>query len=153
MDIKDKWIYFAGSLFTAAERNFNQELSQYIEQAGYAVYLPQNECKGITSAEDIFKRCIKGLDGAWCVIAVLDGADADSGTCFEVGYAYAKGIPVIGLRTDFRKSGDDGYVNLMLSKSVETICIVNSLDTTSIEEIAKRLMVEIHKLLVKVIKK
>lgn len=153
MDIRDKWIYFAGPLFAAAERNFNQELSQYIEQAGFAVYLPQNECKGITQAEEIFKRCIKGLDNAWCVIAVLDGADADSGTCFEVGYAYAKGIPVIGLRTDFRKSGDDGFVNLMLSKSVETLCFVNCLETTLIEEIAKRLKDEINKLLLTVIKK
>ncbi len=153
MDIKDKWIYLAGPLFTAAERRFNEELALYIEQAGFAVYLPQKECKDVAKPQDIFHTCIKGLDNAWCVVAVLEGADADSGTCFEMGYAYAKGIPVIGVRTDFRKSADDGFVNLMLSKSVQTLCVVNSLEITSIEEIAKRLKDEINKLLVEVMKK
>ncbi|GAB4220051.1 MAG TPA: nucleoside 2-deoxyribosyltransferase [Spirochaetota bacterium] len=152
MDIKDKWIYFAGPLFTAAERQFNELLSQYIEQAGYAVYLPQKECQGISSANDIFRHCIKGLDNAWCVVALVDGADTDSGTCFEMGYAYAKGIPIIGLRTDFRKSADDGHVNLMLSQSVATLCFVNSLETISIEEIGYKLKDEISRMLVKVIK-
>ncbi len=152
MDIKDKWIYFAGPLFTAAERQFNELLAQYIEQAGYAVYLPQKECQGISQANDIFHRCITGLDNAWCVVAVVDGADADSGTCFEVGYAYAKGIPVIGVRTDFRKGADDGYLNLMLSQSMATVCFVSSLETISVEEIGFKLKDEISRILVKVIK-
>lgn len=62
-----------------------------------------------------YKGCIDGLDSSSLVIAWLDGPDADSGTCFEVGYAYAKGIPVIGVRTDFRLSQERG-VNLMLSR-------------------------------------
>ncbi|MEJ5362414.1 MAG: nucleoside 2-deoxyribosyltransferase [Spirochaetota bacterium] len=152
MDIKDKWIYFAGSLFTAAERQYNESLAQYIEQAGYAVYLPQKECQGISSANDIFHRCIKGLDNAWCVVAVVDGADVDSGTCFEMGYAYAKGIPVIGVRTDFRESADDGHLNLMLSQSIATLCFVSSLETISIEEIGYKLKDEISRMLVTVIK-
>jgi len=153
MDIKDKWIYLAGPLFTAAERQFNEALAQYIEQAGFAVYLPQKECLGITKANDIFHRCIKGLDNAWCVVAVLDGPDADSGTCFEVGYAYAKGIPVIGVRTDFRKSADDGHLNLMLSQSIVALCFISSLESISIEEIGYKLKEEINSLLIKVIKK
>jgi len=32
-----------------------------------------------------------------------------------VGYAYARGIPIVGIRTDFRKSQDRG-LNLMLSQ-------------------------------------
>ncbi|MEW6527153.1 MAG: nucleoside 2-deoxyribosyltransferase [Spirochaetota bacterium] len=153
MDIKDKWIYFAGPLFTAAERQFNESLAQYIEQAGYAVYLPQKECQGISSANDIFNRCIKGLDNAWCVVAVVDGADADSGTCFEMGYAYARDIPILGVRTDFRRSADDGYLNLMLSQSVAAVCFVSSLETISIEEIGYKLKDEISRLLFKVLKK
>ncbi|MGQ9843971.1 MAG: nucleoside 2-deoxyribosyltransferase [Spirochaetota bacterium] len=153
MDVKDKWIYLAGPLFTAAERQFNQILDQYIEQAGFAVYLPQNECQGITNGNDIFHRCIKGIDNAWCVVAVLDGTDADSGTCFEVGYAYAKGIPVIGVRTDFRKSADDGHLNLMLSHGITALCFISSLESTSIEEIGYKLKEEINALLGKVLRK
>ena len=50
----------------------------------------------------IFKACVENLAGAAAVVALLDGGDSDSGTCFEVGYACAKGFPVIGVRTDYR---------------------------------------------------
>lgn len=52
------------------------------------------------------------------MVAVLDGADVDSGTAWEIGYAYAKGKPVLGLRTDFRTLGIEGNVNLMIESSV-----------------------------------
>lgn len=42
------------------------------------------------------------LAEAAAVLAVLDGPDVDSGTAAEVGWAAASGLPVIGLRTDFR---------------------------------------------------
>jgi len=39
---------------------------------------------------ELFEICIWGLDGASMVLVILDGADADSGSCFEVGYAFAR---------------------------------------------------------------
>lgn len=60
------------------------------------------------------------------VVAILDGADADSGTSAEIGYAYAIKKPVVGVRTDFRISEDRG-LNLMLSH----ICTELVLDVTS----------------------
>ncbi len=48
------------------------------------------------------------------VVAILDGADSDSGTCIEIGYAKAKGKLIIEVRTDFR-SGEDRGLNLMVS--------------------------------------
>ena len=42
------------------------------------------------------------LAEATAVLAVLDGPDVDSGTAAEIGWAAARGTPVIGLRTDFR---------------------------------------------------
>jgi nucleoside 2-deoxyribosyltransferase len=38
-----------------------------------------------------------------------------------MGYAYAKGIPVLGLKTDFRTFGDEGIVNLMMEMAVEAL--------------------------------
>lgn len=111
------WIYLAGPLFTQAEIAFNQHLAERLRAAGYSIYLPQQECFGVTDPKDLFNLCIRGLDGASLVLVILDGADADSGSCFEVGYAYAKGIPIVGLRTDFRGSGEYMGVNLMLGKS------------------------------------
>jgi len=111
------WIYLAAPLFTQAEQEFNTKLAQRLQSAGNTVFLPQEEAKNLTQTEEIFKRCLYGLDRAHLVLVILDGADADSGTCFEVGYAYAKKIPAIGLRTDFRGTGDDWGLNLMLLQS------------------------------------
>jgi nucleoside 2-deoxyribosyltransferase len=50
------------------------------------------------------------------VFAVLDGADVDSGTAAEIGYAFAKAKPIIGYRGDFRLSADNegSIVNLQV---------------------------------------
>ena len=55
------------------------------------------------------------------VIAVLDGIDVDSGTASEIGFAYANGKPIFGLRTDFRLSGENeaAKVNLQVAYWIE----------------------------------
>jgi nucleoside 2-deoxyribosyltransferase len=106
-------IYFAAPLFSKAEQDFNATLAYNLEMKGFEVFLPQEKGKN-KIGRDLFKICVMGLDAADLVIAILDGADADSGTCWECGYAYAKNIPVIGLRTDFRVTGDTGGFNSMI---------------------------------------
>lgn len=49
----------------------------------------------------------KMLRSADIVFAILDGADVDSGTAAEIGYAAACNTPIVGLRTDLRQSGDN----------------------------------------------
>lgn len=120
------WIYLAGPLFTQAEIAFNQSLADRLRAAGYSVYLPQQECSGITDPIELFEICIRGLDGASMVLVILDGSDADSGSCFEVGYAFAKGLPIVGLRTDFRGSGEHMGVNLMLTHSCIHLLLTTS---------------------------
>jgi nucleoside 2-deoxyribosyltransferase len=55
------------------------------------------------------------------VVGVLDGVDVDSGTAAEMGFAYGLGMPVHGLRTDFRVTGDNeaSGVNLQLRYFIE----------------------------------
>ena len=123
-------IYLAGPLFTAAERQFNAQLAAALQQRlGEEVFLPQERCSSCVSSREIFACCRDGIDRSRLLMAVLDGPDADSGTCFEAGYAHAKGIPVIGIRTDFRQSCDDGGLNLMLSQSCMELVAVSSLDS------------------------
>ena len=116
-------IYLAAPLFTQVERRWNRELAKAIAAAipDCTVFLPQDIKVGERFNDSrhfpiIFKACIQGVDEADVVLAVLDGADADSGTCFEVGYAYAKGKPVIGVRTDFRPGQERG-LNIMLARA------------------------------------
>ncbi len=56
------------------------------------------------------------IDECDVVLAVLDGADVDSGTAAEIGYAYARNKKIIGYRGDFRLSADNegSVVNLQV---------------------------------------
>ena len=106
-------IYFAGPLFSAAEKKFNIELSNILIENGYNVFLPQKKCES-KEGNDIFITCKKGIEASSIILAILDGADADSGTCWECGYAYALKKTIIAVRTDFRNSGDTKGFNAML---------------------------------------
>ena len=118
-------LYVAGPLFTQAERAWNERLAAALADAGHDVFLPQTEVKEITSldADTIFQVDVDGVRSAEAVVAILDGADPDSGTCFECGLAYALGIPIVALRTDFRAGGDAlpgqklATINLMLAQA------------------------------------
>jgi nucleoside 2-deoxyribosyltransferase len=56
------------------------------------------------------------IDKSDLLFAVLDGVDVDSGTASEIGYAFAKGKPIIGYRGDLRLSADNegAIVNLQV---------------------------------------
>jgi nucleoside 2-deoxyribosyltransferase len=48
----------------------------------------------------------------------MDGSDPDSGTAWEVGYAYGTKKSIVLVRTDFRAlSGSAGDYNAMLTQS------------------------------------
>jgi len=112
-------LYLAGPLFTLAERQFNERLAELVSQAtGVEVILPQERAKLFLGKSDglrlIFKDCLEMVDASDVVLAILDGADADSGTCVELGYAWGRGKPVIGVRTDFRSSEDRGLNSCLM---------------------------------------
>ena len=109
-------LYLAGPLFSRAERNFNEQLEALLEVAGFETWLPQDIEPRESTPKAIFEMDLEGID--WCdtVVACMDGPDADSGTAWECGYAFARGKHILLYRTDFRKAGDSGEpsLNLML---------------------------------------
>lgn len=82
--------------------------------------------------EKIGARNADLLDRCHAVLAVLDGADVDSGTASEIGYAAAIGRPVVGIRTDFRWAGDNEAtpINLQIGYFIRSSggTVVRSLD-------------------------
>lgn len=117
-----KTVYLAAPLFSEAELEFNRKLRDVIKGAGFRVFLPQEDSNNIKNDLNrqaiIFKKNIDAIEFSDVLVAVIDGADVDSGTAWEIGYAYSKGKPVLGLRTDFRTLGIEGTVNLMIERSV-----------------------------------
>ena len=115
-------VYLAAPLFSEAERTYNASLSDLLREHLFEVYLPQetgDDTDTRRQAEQvrIFSKNKEALDNADIVVAVIDGADADSGTAWEMGYAFARQKPVIAIRTDFRRTGTHEQVNLMLEES------------------------------------
>jgi sugar/nucleoside kinase (ribokinase family)/nucleoside 2-deoxyribosyltransferase len=102
-DIREKGVYLAGPFFCIQERMWVEKVCNTLENAGLRVLSPSRE-NGIIDEnwtqqekQQIFLSDIKLIEQANVVVALLD--HDDSGTYFEIGYAYKKGIPIIGLRT------------------------------------------------------
>jgi nucleoside 2-deoxyribosyltransferase/predicted secreted protein len=115
-------LYLAAPLFSAAERHYNCHLAELLRNNFFDVYLPQDtgddsHTRDRSAHQVLFEQHLAALAATDLVVAVIDGADADSGTAWEIGYAYAKGIPVVAIRTDFRMAGHHEHVNLMLEES------------------------------------
>jgi nucleoside 2-deoxyribosyltransferase len=110
-------LYVAGPLFTTAERTWNAEVSAALRAAGHEVFLPQEQEPG-RDAAGIFATDVAGIDWADGLVAIMDGPDPDSGTCWEVGYAYGVRKPIVLVRTDMRSmAGDAGDYNPMLTQA------------------------------------
>ena len=96
-------IYIAGPFFTDKERAFlkvviesvkkffpNEELFIPMEH-----FIPNGENLSNNEwAEAVFKMDVEALNKCNRVVAAYLGLRSDTGTAWEIGYAYAKGIPV-----------------------------------------------------------
>lgn len=123
-------VFIAAPLFSQAEREFNLKLDEFLRKHGFETILPQRDVgelweqvrkHGRRAYRAIYEGDLRALEVADIVVAVLDGPDVDSGTAFEVGYACAKGKPVVGLKTDMRVFTRGEEVNNMLAQGVRKI--------------------------------
>jgi nucleoside 2-deoxyribosyltransferase len=142
-------LYLAGPLFTQAERRWLRELASRLGIAGHQVFLPQDHAELPLLADPpdyhgAFEACRDAIERCDALVAVLDGADADSGTAWECGYAYARGKPIVALRTDFR-GGEDQGLNLMLRRSASAIVERPATDE-SLDALAAELARQLEKL-------
>ena len=132
-------IYLAGPLFSAGEKAFNSSLATAITTRAphVTVVLPQERAKSFLGKpgqnKAIFNDCIEGVLQADVIVAILDGADVDSGTAVELGYALACKKPVVGIRTDFRISEERG-MNLMVAFACSKLVIDLEASVASLAE-------------------
>lgn len=135
-------IYQAGPLFSQADQAWHRATRDLIEaQTAWRVLWPGDfftpemiQGWGTDAARRIMEGCRDAIDRCQLVVALLDGAQVDDGTAWEIGYAHARGIPIIGVRTDFRQAGDvpGAVVNAMIHGSCEAV-------VGSVEELAGRI--------------
>lgn len=92
-------VYLAAPFFNLAERWVVEEIRDQLLHMEVEVFSPLHDV-GVGPGEVVAKADLAGLDECSVVLAVLNGGDV--GTIFEIGYAVAKGIPVIALAQNTR---------------------------------------------------
>jgi len=102
-----KFIYVAGPLFNTHERWYLERVAETLEEAGYRTFLPHRDAGLVKPGSNeeryrIFHADIEALKACDLCVALLTGADHDSGTSAELGYLYALGKPCIGITDDKR---------------------------------------------------
>ena len=138
-------VYQAGPLFSEAERAWHRAFKQRLEEAGFVVVWPGDLIRqssvagwGKDAPRKIMEIDRDALLSCDVVVALLDGCQVDDGTAWEIGFAYARDIPVIGIRTDFRNAGDTGHssVNAMIEGSVVGIVQTSAEAVSQLEALA-----------------
>lgn len=133
-------IYLAGPMFSESELTYNRLLRDRLAPLGVEAVLPQDEAFDVDGERlgdrayrdrltaEIFEADLRLLESCDALVIVLDGRVPDEGACVELGYAYAKGIPCFGYKTDTRVSelgGDNamicGAVKNKIAESAEEL--------------------------------
>ena len=114
-------IYLAGPIFTEAEIIWTQDLKSFLERElnikneEVVISWPYEQIKKELSehpsslmSKVILDVCVRELESADVLVAVLDGAQVDDGTAWEIGYFQNKHPSfLIGFRSDSRHSSED----------------------------------------------
>lgn len=118
-------IYIAGKIHTEYELEILEKIDKLCKSLGFSTFLPHRDvgiAKGIEDIDKIFKGDItNGFKDVKLVIASLDGLHIGAGTAWELGYAYAKGIPTIGLKTDEKKEDALEYLSSIILASTPIV--------------------------------
>ena len=124
-----KKVYLSGPLFSWAEIECGRRIKKGIlEELGERIEVVWPHEIAAGSLWEIFQSNLKALNECKIMVAILDGPQVDDGTAWEIGYHYARGGMVVGIRTDFRKAGEaaSSKVNAMVEGSC--VDIVSTLD-------------------------
>jgi nucleoside 2-deoxyribosyltransferase len=131
-------IYFAGPLFSAAERSFNARLTDKLERNGYEVFLPQRDGaerdrqpydrmgkeERRAAMFELDKRKVFECD---VFLFVLDGRVPDEGACVELSLAHAHKTfekaekLLLGLHTDPRAAFLGSRLNPMVRVPLDRV--------------------------------
>lgn len=112
-------VYVAGPFFTTGERWLVETVRDQLDSLGVIPWSPVHE---VGHGENIAHADLAGLRSSDAVLALLD--HSDSGTIFEVGWAVAAQIPVVGFGRVVEKEGMKmlGGSSVELHRDLSTAC-------------------------------
>ena len=125
-------VYIAGKIRQESERESLEEIDSLCKSLGFKTFLPHRDVglvKNIKDVKRIFEGdIIEGFKNVSLVIALLDGLHVGAGTAFEIGYAYANKIPVLGLKTDESPEEALEYLSAIIISSTKILSSFKELE-------------------------
>ena len=120
-------VYVAGPFFKPGERERLEKLRKiFLEDSfffEYEFFFPMDhfisdgeKMPNFEWATEVFKMDTRALEQSDIVIAIYDKQYSDSGTAWELGYAYGLGTPVILLCTDLK--ADNSIMPIISAKRI-----------------------------------
>jgi len=134
-------VYIAGPLCLEEERNFLEKIDKLCKKYELSTFLPHRDCGLWEKTQDAKKIALgdlKGFDNCDFLIANLNGFNVGAGTAWEVGYAYAKGIPVIAIKSDRKLEDSREEISAIIFGTTKIVTSFEDLGV-EIEKLIKRL--------------
>lgn len=102
-------VYLASPLFTDEQKFRINKVVKYLRNCGNDVFSPMEftvpnawDMSCLEWGKQVYDHDVEGLKNADVVVAIYDGLMSDSGTAWEIGYAYALKKDIILLCTDIK---------------------------------------------------
>lgn len=100
-------VYWANSLFSEADRDFNAKCITRLRECGFVVLDPQenlfNNPQATSNTGKVFETDTQMISDCDVFIACIDQETIDAGVTCELGIAWAQGKTICALYTDFRQ--------------------------------------------------
>lgn len=125
-------IYIAGPFFTDRERALLKKVIHRVKETypdeelfiPMEHFIPNGENLSNNEwAEAVFKMDVAALDKSNLMIASYLGLRSDTGTAWEIGYAYAKGIPVFLMLAPEARKGEVSIMPIQSSNYPFKTCL------------------------------
>jgi nucleoside 2-deoxyribosyltransferase len=122
-----KRVYLASPFFNQLEVMYVQKVEAILKKKGLEVFSPmKNQMEDLEAGTrqwsiETFRNDVKFIDWAEVVVAVYHGNYSDSGTAWELGYAYGTNKPVIVVHIGENSNlmvHEGGHANITLNELV-----------------------------------
>ena len=132
-----KKVYIAGPFFNETEVANVEKVEAILVRRGYESFSPMRhtveaEQGTVEWAHGIFELDRSNLDASDVIVMLYYGNYSDTGTAWECGYAYAKGIPVVLVHVN-----ENADSNLMLHIGSATNIAMEDLETYDFETLPR----------------
>ncbi|MDA2738414.1 nucleoside 2-deoxyribosyltransferase [Bacillus cereus group sp. Bc015] len=123
-----KRVYLASPFFNELEIMYVEKVQEILKEKGLEVFSPMlNQMEGLEVGSrhwsiETFRNDVKFIDWAEVVVAIYHGNYSDSGTAWELGYAYGTNKPVVVIHVGENSNlmvHEGGHANITLNELVD----------------------------------